>query len=249
MRTLSLLALGSLALAACSGTDEATAPVASSRDATNATADSRASATHRYRITVTNLTTGQPLSPGVLVTHTRKASPFSLGAPASAGIQQIAESGDPTTATAELAGVPGIHAVVATSAPVGRIGGAVFPSSLTVEIDAAAEANYLSMSMMLICTNDGFAGLDAVRLPGGFNEAVFYARGYDAGSEVNDELAGSIVPPCFAIGPVQGPVGGAGHTAENGVVQRHRGILGIADLTSAHDWDGPVARVVAQRIK
>ena len=139
--------------------------------------------------------------------------------------------------------------MVATSAPVGRIGGPVFPSSLTLEIDAAAEANYLSMSMMLICTNDGFAGLDGVRLPGGFNQAVFYAHGYDAGTEVNDELAGSIVPPCFAIGPVQGPVGGAGHTAENGVVHRHPGIQGIADLTSAHQWNEPVARVMVQRIK
>ena len=249
MRTLSLLALGSLALAACSGTDETTAPAASSLEGATATADSRESATHRYRVTVTNLTTGQPLSPGVVVTHTRKVSLFTMGTRASDGIQLIAESGDPTTAAAELTGARGIHSVVATSAPVGRVGGAPFPSSLTVEIDAAAEANYLSMSMMLICTNDGFAGLDAARLPGGFNEAVFYARGYDAGTEVNDEIASSIVPPCFAIGPVQGPVGGAGHTAQNGVIGRHPGIQGIADLTSAHAWDGPVARVVVRRIK
>ncbi len=241
MRSLSLLALASLTLAACDNTDRMTAPEAPSL--------ATAAATHRYRVTIANLTSGQPLSPGVVVTHTKKVSLFTMGATASEGIRFIAESGDPTTAVAELAGVPGFHEVVATSVPVGRVGGGPFPGSLTIEIGAAAEANYLSLSLMLICTNDGFAGLDAVRLPGGFQESVFYAQGYDAGTEVNTETAGSIVPPCFAIGPVQGPVGGPGRTAEGGVIQMHPGILGIADLTSAHRWTGPVARIAVQRIK
>jgi hypothetical protein len=102
---------------------------------------------------------------------------------------------------------------------------------------------------MLICTNDGFAGLDGVRLPGGHGEAVYYAAGYDAGTEVNTEVASSIVPPCFGIGPVQGPVGGGDRTAENGTIHHHDGIRGDADLTSAHAWEGPVARITVQRIK
>ena len=248
MRTLSFLTLGSLALAACADSGQVTSPVESSL-ASASSAAANSAATHTYRVTVTNLTTGQPLSPGVAVTHTNKVALFSMGAAASEGIRLIAENGDPTTAAADLAGVAGIHSVVATTAPVGRIGGPVFPSSLSFEIDAAANANYLSMSLMLICTNDGFAGLNAARLPGGFNEAVFYAAGYDSGTEVNDEVAGSIVGPCFGIGPVTGLMGGGGRTAENGVVHMHRGIQGIADLTSAHDWTGPVARIVVQRIK
>ena len=250
MRTLSLLALATLTLAACGDTDAVTAPVATSLEAAATTADSHESSTRTYRVTVTNLTTGQPLSPGVFVTHSRRVSLFSERAEASAGIREIAENGDPSVAAAALTGARGVRAVVTTGAPIGIVGGTPFPSSLSFEIEAGGNANLLSLSLMLICTNDGFAGLDGVRLPGGFHdEAVFYAEGYDAGTERNDELAASIVPPCFGIGPVKGLVGGAGRTAQNGVVRHHRGIRGIADLTSAHDWDGPVARVTVQRIK
>ena len=250
MRTLSLLALATLTLAACGETDAVTAPVATSLEAAATTADSHESSNRTYRITVTNLTTGQPLSPGVFVTHSRRVSLFSEGTEASAGIREIAENGDPSVAAAALTGANGVHSVVTTGAPVGIVGGTPFPSSLSVEIEAGGNANLLSLSLMLICTNDGFVGLDGVRLPGGFHDdAVFYAEGYDSGTERNDELAASIVPPCFGIGPVKGLVGGAGHTDQNGVVRHHRGIRGIADLTSAHDWDGPVARITVQRIK
>lgn len=249
MRTLSLLTVAALGLAACADTTEVTAPSATVvADASDA--DHRGeSSEHTYRVTITNLTTGQPLSPGVIVTHTKRVSLFEKGSAASQGIRNIAENGDPSAAAAELTGARGVHAVVATSAPVGIVGGSAFPSSLSFEITAGRSANHLSLSLMLICTNDGFAGLDAVRLPGGHHEAVYYARAYDAGTEVNDEAAGSIVGPCFGIGPVTGLMGGGGRTAENGVVRHHPGIRGIADLTAAHDWDGPVARVVVQRIR
>ncbi|MDX1639901.1 MAG: hypothetical protein R3281_18215, partial [Balneolaceae bacterium] len=36
-------------------------------------------ATHTYRVTVENLTDGQPFSPGVLVTHTREARLWQAG--------------------------------------------------------------------------------------------------------------------------------------------------------------------------
>lgn len=250
MRTLSLLAIATLTLAACGETDAVTAPAATSFVAATATADSRASSIRTYRVTVTNLTTGQPLSPGVFVTHSGRVSLFSERAEASEGIRQIAENGSPSVAAAELNGVRGVHSVVTTGAPVGIVGGTPFPSALSFEIEAGGDAHLLSLSLMLICTNDGFAGLDGVRLPGGFHDdAVYYAEGYDAGTEVNDELASSIVAPCFGIGPVKGLVGGSGRTAQDGVVRHHRGIKGIADLTSAHDWDGPVARITVRRIK
>lgn len=248
MRSLRLFALLALGLGACADAGETTAPAAILADAESA-ADHWDAAERTYRVTVTNLTTGQPLSPGVVVTHTKHVSIFEKGDRASDGIREIAENGDPSTAAAELAGARGIHDVRTTNAPVGRVGGTAFPTSLSLEIDAARSARYLSLSMMLICTNDGFAGVDGIKLPGGFREEVYYAEAYDSGTEVNDELAGSIVPPCFGIGPVTGLVGGGGRTAEQGVVRHHRGIKGIADLTSAHDWRGPVARIVVQRIR
>lgn len=63
MRTLSFLALATLTLAACGETAAVTAPAATSLESATATADSHESSTKTYRVTVTNLTTGQPLSP------------------------------------------------------------------------------------------------------------------------------------------------------------------------------------------
>lgn len=249
MRIAPLLALAVIALGACSDAAPSTAPDEDLRPSAHAVGNASAAAIHRYRVTITNLTSGQPLSPGVLVTHTRRVSLFEMGELASTGIREIAENGDPTAAAAELQGRHGVSDVVTTVAPVGRMGGGPFASTLMTEIDAARSANFLSLSLMLICTNDGFAGLDAVRLPGGFREAVFYAQAYDAGTEANDEVAGSIVPPCFGIGPVSGLVGGSGRTAEHGRVGMHRNIQGVADLTAAHRWDGPVARIIVQRIR
>lgn len=239
-------ALAALALSACAESSGPTSPASPVDGAARFSAAS--AATHRYEITIENLTTGQPLSPGVVLTHTREVSLFSAGEVASEGIREIAENGDPSAAFAELTGVEGVRGLLATSVPIGRMGGGPFPSTLSFEIEAAANANRLSLALMLICTNDGFAGLNSVKLPRGSKPDVFYAEAYDSGTEVNDEVAGSIVPPCFGIGPVGGLVGGAGRTAENGTVQMHGNIQGIADLTSAHAWTGAVARVTVRRI-
>ncbi len=253
MRRLTFALFAAVTLSACGdATPELlSGPSDGSAVAARALDNVSTAAIRRYRVTITNLTTGQPLSPGVLATHTKEASLFSVGQAASAGVQDIAENGNPELAATELAGARGVFDVVTTGAPVGRVGGpAMFPSTLTAEIDAAANANLLSVSLMLICTNDGFTGADAIRLPGGFQEEVHYTRAYDAGTEVNDEIAGSIVGPCFGIGPVVGPVGGNGRTGETGVVRMHPNVQGtIGDLTSAHAWVGPVARISVQRIK
>jgi hypothetical protein len=47
-----------------------------------------------YRITLTDLTTGQPFSPPVFATHDASLTLWEPGAAASNGIQQIAETGD-----------------------------------------------------------------------------------------------------------------------------------------------------------
>jgi hypothetical protein len=239
MRIAPFLTLAVVALSACSDSQPLVAPDEAADVSSPAFSNSSRSAMSRYRVT----------SPGVFVTHSRRASLFEVGERASAGIQEIAENGNPAVAAAALQGRPGVSDVVTTEAPVGRMGGGPFASTLSFEIEADAGANFLSASLMLICTNDGFTGLDAVRLPRGSNEAVFYAEAYDAGTEENDELAGSIVGPCFGIGPVSGLVGGSGRTPEHRRIRHHRNIKGIADLTAAHRWErGPVARVTVQRI-
>ena len=202
-----------------------------------------------YEITITNLATGQPLSPGVIVTHNKWASFFSVGDAASDGLRFIAESGDPSTAETELMDTRGVDGIVATMAPIHRVGGPG-PTSLTTTITARGSANRFSLAVMLICTNDGFVGLDGVRLPNGFKPRTYYAPGYDAGTELNDETSLNVVDGCAAIGPVGGDADGNGHVAEGGVVRLHPGIQGGAFLDPAlHDWIDPVARVTVRRIK
>ncbi|MEO5895730.1 MAG: spondin domain-containing protein [Vicinamibacterales bacterium] len=202
----------------------------------------------RYRVTIENLTKGQPFSPGVAVTHTQKASLFQVGSAASAGIRAIAEDGDPSVAVA-LAGQPGIDEVVELASPVHRIGGPG-PTKLTFEIGASANANRLSLAVMLICTNDGFTGLDGIKLPGGFSPDEYHTAGYDAGTEANNERFTQIVDPCQAIGPVAAPPDGNGRVATSGVIAHHPGVQGGADLKIAeHGWRGPVARILVERLK
>ena len=239
--------LAATAALACGDTDRVVDPALF--DA-SAGVENAADAAHReYEITITNLTSGQPLSPGVLVTHTKQASFFTAGQAASEGLRLIAENGDPSTAAAALMGAPGVDAVVATMAPIHRMGGPG-PSSLTSTIAARANANRFSVAVMLICTNDGFTGLAGAELPRGFQPLTYYAAGYDAGTETNDELSANVVDACPAIGPVGGTADGNGRVAEGGVVMMHPGIQGGAFLDPAqHGWTEPVARVTVRRIK
>lgn len=202
-----------------------------------------------FKVTITNMTHGQPFSPGVIVAHDGTVDLFEIGSPASEGVRLIAENGDPATAFAALDGAVGVTDVVATTAPIHRKGGPG-PVSLTTEI-TAVPGDYLSLAVMFICTNDGFVGLDAVELPKGPQKAVYFAGAYDAGTEANDELLASIVDACNAIGPISHPADGSNDrpaTAEP--ISMHPGISGEGDLSDkAHSWRNKVARVTIQRVK
>lgn len=230
--------VGPSALAGATGTQQQGAPADAARKT--------------YRVTIENLTSGQPFSPGVAITHTQQASLFHVGGRASEGVRAIAEDGDPSVALAALPGESGIDDVVAIASPIHRVGG---PGSntLTFEITGAANANRLSLAVMLICTNDGFTGLDTIKLPGGFSADTYETAGYDAGTEANNELFTHIVDPCQAIGPVAGPPpipNGNLRVATNGTITHHPGIQGGADLViGQHGWHDPVARIRVQRMK
>ncbi len=104
---------------------------------------------------------------------------------------------------------------------------------------------------MLICTNDGFVGLNNVRLPQGFRTIMRRGHAYDAGTELNDELFTSIVDPCGAIGPVAAPADGLNDrtATPDEVVRMHRGIRGGGDLfPDDHGWEGPAAKITIRRI-
>jgi hypothetical protein len=195
-----------------------------------------ASGVKQWRVTVENLTPAgsQPLSPPLLVVHSRRADVWSVGEIASHGVAAIAEDADNRILESALAGAPGIRSV-ATGA-----GGAIMPgAAATYRVRARGPYARLSLLTMLVNTNDAFTGLDSVRLRG--RDRVVYARAYDAGSERNNELAAFIPGPCCGNPLVRDP--------EGALVRMHPGIQGGADLDPAvYGWSGPVARITIERV-
>jgi hypothetical protein len=104
---------------------------------------------------------------------------------------------------------------------------------------------------MLVCTNDGFTGLDTVRLPKKVGDTGhWYAGAYDAGTEANTENLADIVPPCSDGNTGTGMSNP--NLATNGVIAPHAGIqgTGTGELNldpGTHGWDGAVAKVVITR--
>jgi len=210
-----------------------------------------------YEVTVTNLTAGIHFTPLIVSAHTPEASMFNTGSPASGEMQAIAEGGDVSSMAALL---ESIDASVATGT------GLIAPgASETFTVTSSDVNTVLSLTGMLLPTNDGFVGLNSVALPTETGQSVhFSARGYDAGTEANDELVGSgapgeagfpAPPPLVATGLLGS--GGTGVDVEaEGFVTVHRGVLGdldpeggFSDINAAiHRWANPVAGVMVTRI-
>ena len=212
-----------------------------------------------YEVTVTNLTGGQPLTPPVVATHLGAYDAFDVGSPASEAVQQIAENGDGGPLLAELGSSKHVDAFLQTGTgplvPDGLAGSGMFADAVTFEITAGPGANFLSYVSMLICTNDGFTGADALKLPNQVGQTATAATfAYDAGTEINTEDLADIVPPCQALVGVTSGDAGTGMTnpalAEGGVIHHHGGVAGIADLVpGVHGWDtsAPVAEISVTR--
>lgn len=208
----------------------------------------------RYQVTLENLTDGQPFSPPVAVTHRRPTRLFAVGTPASDAIEALAEDGNQSVAVNQLTGAAKVTDVVDVGMPLTPAGTTVGSFTDTVSFEIVARpGDRLSLATMLICSNDGFTGVDGTRLP--FRGSVHtYLQGYDAGTEDNTEMSGDIVDACSALGPVvlNGDNNGNEDTAVDTnpaqVIQHHPGIAAIGDLLDAHDWDGPVARLTIERI-
>ena len=96
------------------------------------------------------------------------------------------------------------------------------------------------MAAMPGATNDGFVAARAIALPGSSDEAVSAElNAFDAGSEANTESCDHV--PCAVHGRrmTQGA---------EGVVQRHPGLRGDADIPPDRGWHGDVlGRVVIRR--
>lgn len=210
-----------------------------------------------YRVTLMNLTSGQPFSPPVAATHKKAIRMFEVGEVASDELAAIAQAGDEGPMFRKFTASDKVTQAVDVGRPVTPRGHPVgdFTDTVTFEIKAAPGDRF-SVATMLICTNDGFLGLDAVKLPAEGAQDFFLA-GYDAGREENTERSEDIVDPCSALGPfpLRGDPNGNRDsgpgitTSPAAVIQHHPGIAGIADLSAAaHGWSDPVAKVTIERV-
>jgi hypothetical protein len=188
-----------------------------------------------WKVTITNLTPAgsQPLSPPLLVVHSRKADVWGVGEIANHGVAAIAEDANNAVLASALGHVDGVK-----SAETGA-GGAIPPGATrTYEVETSGRFNRLSLLTMLVNTNDGFTGLDSEKLSG--RRSAAHVMAYDAGSERNNELKSHIPGPCCGNAFVRDP--------EGALIAHHEGIVGRGDLAPAtYDWDGPVARIVIER--
>ncbi|WP_255194850.1 spondin domain-containing protein [Halorarius litoreus] len=212
----------------------------------------------RYRVTVANLTTGQPFTPPAAAAHRPSVEVFSVGDPANEPTQQLAENGNLTPLVGLIEETDAIRAAAVGNAPLvpqadpGETGNPYFT---TLELDSDASATHLTVVAMLIATNDGIVGLDTVPLPQAVNASrTYYANGYDVGTEENTELFEDLVPPAQSL--IQGgePDGGTTESdpdlAEDGVITPHPGIQGVGDLDpEVYGWDEPAALVQVERLE
>lgn len=204
-------------------------------------------------VKITNLTNGIYFTPLLVAAHSHQVDFYELGEPASEHLQAMAEGGDISGLSADASDYDAD--VVENPA-----GGLLAPGqSATAQFEDLNRKNkYLSLTAMLLPTNDGFVAADAIKIPQKKGIYTYYLNGYDAGTEVNDEIingGGAINTPGIPFAPADdGGIDATGVTTEeaNHTVHVHRGVIGdhtvdggISDLDSAiHRWLNPVAKMV-----
>jgi hypothetical protein len=208
-----------------------------------------------FSLTVTNLTHGTWFTPLLVTLHDRHTDLFETGVPATAALQAMAEGGD-------ISGLLAYANDRGADSVENPAGGLLAPGASATAVFSQTHRfrnRYLSIVAMLLPTNDGFVGLDSLRLPRIPGTYTYYLNGYDAGTETNDEIvngAGTPGEPGIPADP--GGYAGTGASGvidfeSNSTVHVHRGVLGEpaaaggSDLDSAiHRWQNPVAKVVIE---
>jgi hypothetical protein len=191
-------------------------------------------------VTVTNITKAIQFTPILAAAHMRDIAFFDVGQPASPALADLAESGNVMPLKTML---DGSDKVTGTAMTAGLLDAG---ASVTFDINLDQRVGRISLAAMLLPTNDSFVALNSVYLPRRGEGSVTYAAdAYDAGSEPNDELCGSIPGP-LCMGEGRSPID---NDAE-GFVHMSNGIHGIGDLAPAtYDWRGAVAEVTIQRVR
>lgn len=189
------------------------------------------------KITIKDVITGQPFSPTYAESRTEASAPlFKLGDKASDALVAVAEGGN--------IGMFSVAAAMNKDSAIGDAQLAIHTlpgQTRTFFVHVDAKHPLIDAVWMLGNTNDGFSGFsgfDGFKLK---SSASLDVRGYDAGSEKNNEKKGFL----GALGA------GNERDPENGVITYHTGIRGDADAPKSWNWDvtGPVAHVTFEVVK
>ena len=206
-----------------------------------------------FTVQITNLTRGSWFTPLLVAAHDPGTRLFNSGQAASASLQAMAEGG---ATDGLVADVEGINATVVSN-PAGGLLAPGASTTTSLNTDDAPDNTALSIVAMLLPSNDGFMGLNAVTIPTEPGTYSYNVNAYDAGTEGNDEVVGSGAPgePGYPAPPPVVAASGTGGTgvdatAEN-YVHIHRNVLGDTDATggnsdidsTVHRWLNPVVRV------
>lgn len=200
-----------------------------------------------FDVTVTNLTNGQPVSPVAVIAHQAGYSVFTIGSPATVGLETLAEGGDNSMLIAEADADANVLSSGSGAAPIGPAGS----ETVTIDVLESDLAGLMvSVSTMLVNTNDAISGLNGVDVSGLAEGDAWTGRAivYDAGTELNTEL-GAEIP-----GPAGGGEGfNAARSDRDDRVAMHSGVISQDDgfatsaLTGQHRFDNPALMVRIER--
>ena len=209
-----------------------------------------------FTVEVTNLTSGVYFTPLLVTAHPEGTALFTVGETASASLQEMAEGG--SIASLETL-VDGIGASTVSN-PAGGPLGPGETAAADLNTDANPSNTQLSVVAMVLPSNDGFIGLNAITIPTEPGTYTYNVNAYDAGTEANNEIVdangGNLGTPGMPGPPFLAATIGANGTGINnnieGFVHIHRNVLGDTDQTggtsdidsTVHRWLNPVARVV-----
>ncbi len=194
-----------------------------------------------YSVAVTNLTNNQPFAPVGSILHRRGYHAYTLGSSADRALEALAESGDNSAL---------LDTADANTKVMDTVSGnnMIAPgANETLTLQGFHRNLRLTLTTMLVNTNDAFAAIDAVNISGlDLGESmVLYAKAYDAGTEGNSETAADV--------PGQGGEGFNVARNDRNFVSVHAGVVSMDDglaesaLNQSHRFDNPVAKIVVTR--
>jgi hypothetical protein len=207
-----------------------------------------------WNVKVTNLTTGQPMSPPLWAVHDGKEHLWQVGRQATNGATLIMEDALATPLNALLQTDPDVLAAAIALPPVtDPVTPAPIPPGGTREFTISTKGKFdrVSMLWMLVRSNDAFTGLDGLKLGSDngkkgkksnknkLKSRTLTVNAYDAGTEKNNEM-GAFIP-----GPPFGHMFVRDQDAQ--LIAPHPGLRQDGEL-AAYIWQDPVARIEIKKV-